>query len=552
MQAQQSVTSDPLATILERHDREASAFRLLSSPEQARLQVSRRAYYAHNPWAFLQDCVLTLDPVSQDNPIKPFPCYLEYLEFLCALWKREKLMAIPKSRRMTCSWLFISLYLHDTVFNEGRFNGFVSKKEDDSGELVSRAEFIYRKIPEWRIPRALLPALKNGRMSKQPPCMEFEDISSKIQGFPQGSDQLRQFTFSGLLFDEWAFWESAQSAYSGAKPTLDGGGRLTGISSRSPGFFKKIVFDQMDATDLTFQEIPPVPVKHPLEGVEVWKNPKNRFVVVDLHYTADPRKRGEAWREAVRNSMPVRDFKMEYEKSWQTFEGKPVYADYNKALHVQPGRIPPEPGLPLLLGIDFGLTPAFVLAQLVGRQLRIIKEFIETDGSIDKLGNIVWSYLMQDYLPWMHGDDNLYCYVDPAGFQRAQTDARTCADILRKIGFKKVLPGPVGWELRRKAVEDYLTKTYGEGPALLIAEAECPVLLEGFSGGYRYPEKAIEIEPENIRPLKNKYSHPHDALQYLCAGATGLRRTYGLKAKPDITPTYGFQHQENSNVNPRT
>ncbi len=523
--------------IAEQHDRELFAFKMLSPGDQQRQQLRMRAYYAANPWEFLRDCVFTLDQVSQNDAIKPFPAYLEYVEFLARLWIREKLLAIPKSRRMICSWTFISLYTHDTIFNSGRHNAFVSKKEDDSGDLISRAEFIYKHIPEWRIPRTLLPKLKNGKMSKQPPLMEFEEIHSKLQGFPQGPDQMRQYTLSGMLFDEWAFWEEAQASYSAARPTLEGGGRLTGISSRSPGFFKKIVFDQLDAPDLTFRESPPVPSKRPLEGVEVWKNPKNSFVVVDLHYTADPKKRGEAWRLAVKESMPQRDFLMEYERSWNTFEGKPVYADYSRAIHLRQGKMLADPGQPLILGVDFGLTPAIIITQLTGRRLRVLREFVETDGSIDKLGSIVWRHLELNYLSWIHQDDMLYCYVDPAGFQRAQTDARTCVDVLRKIGFRKVLPGPVGWEARRKAVEDYLTKTYGEGPGLEICEDECPILVEGFGGGYRYPEKAIEIEPANVRPLKNKYSHPHDALQYVAAGANSLRKQYGL----DIPyPTYGF------------
>jgi len=330
-----SYTAD---SIHEEHDREYAAFKALSGPEQVREQIRMRAFYAANPWDFLRDCVFTLDQVSQNDAIKPFPAYLEYVEFLARLWQRERLLAIPKSRRMICSWTFISLYTHDTIFNSGRFNAFVSKKEDDSGELVARAEFIFKHIPEWRIPKALLPVLKNGKMSKQPPVLEFEEIHSKIQGFPQGADQMRQFTLSGMLFDEWAFWEEAQASYSASKPTLDGGGRLTGISSRSPGFFKKIVFDQFDAADLTFRETPPVPSKRPLEGVEVWRNPKNRFVVCDLHYTADPAKRGEAWRTAIKESMPIRDFLMEYERSWQTFEGKPVYADFNRSIHVKAGK----------------------------------------------------------------------------------------------------------------------------------------------------------------------------------------------------------------------
>lgn len=527
-----------LETLLERHDRELFAYKQLSPAEQSRFHVANHRACAADPWTFTTSCVYTLDQVSHDNPIKPFPAFLDYLAFLTGLWRVEKLLAVPKSRRMFCSWNFISLFLHDTMFNQGRFNGFVSKKEDDAGDLIARAEFIYNHIPEWRIPKALLPRIKNGKMSKQPPLLEFDEINSKIQGFPQGADQLRQFTLSGIFGDECAFWEQAQSFYSASKPTLDGGGRMTLISSRSPGFFKKIVFDQLDAQDLTFREVAPVPVKRPLEGIEVWKNPRNRFVIVDLHYTADPRKRGAEWREAVKNSLPARDFAMEYEKSWQTFDGKPVYGDFSGKLHVADSGVSVEPGVPLLLGWDFGLTPSALLCQLVGRQLRILKEFVETNGSISKLAPEVYNHIRLNYLPWTHGDDKIYSWIDPAGLQRAQTDERTCADVLRTSGFKRVQPGPIDWESRKKAVEDFLTKTYGEGPALLIDGDACPILVEGFNGGYRYPEKALEIEPTLIRPLKNKFSHPHDALQYVCAGATALRRTYKLEI-PE--PNYGFQ-----------
>jgi hypothetical protein len=67
-----------------------------------------------------------------------------------------------------------------------------------------------------------------------------------IQGFPQGADQLRQFTFSGILADEMAFWNDAQEMYSASFPTLEGGGRFTAISSPGAGFFKALVFDQLD------------------------------------------------------------------------------------------------------------------------------------------------------------------------------------------------------------------------------------------------------------------------------------------------------------------
>ena len=530
---------DSLEIIQERHAKDKYAFDSLSDPEKARFQIRKRIQYETEPWTFLTDCVYTLDQVDQRCPIKPFPSDLEYLEFLTALWVAETKIAIPKSRRMTCSWNFIALYLWDTMFKTGRFNGFVSKKEDDAGDLVGRAEFIFQQIPEWRIPKALLPAIKNGRMSKQPPILEFPDLNSKIQGFPQGAGQLRQYTLSGILGDECAFWEQAQQFYSASAPTLEGGGKMTLISSRSPGFFKKIVFDRLDSTELTFKEKAPVPVKRPIEGVEFWKNPDNEFVVVDLHYTANPRKRSPEWREAVRKSLPIRDFLMEYEKSWQTYEGKPVYEDWNNTLH-KTDTIEIEPGLPLLLGWDFGLSPACVICQLVGKQLRIIKEFIETDGSINKLAPVVWSWLSTECLTWVHDSDRMIkSFIDPAGFNRAETDEGTCAKVLRAEGFKKLLPGPVRWEPRRQAVEHFLTRTYGSGSGLLVAEDDCPITYEGFNGGYQYPEKVREIEPNKIMPLKNKFSHPHDAIQYVCAGAKELGRQYA--DFDDKLPGYSFQ-----------
>src|SRR5690606_22002500 len=168
--------------------------------------------------------------------------------------------------------------------------------------------------------------------------------------------------------------------------------------------------------DLNFPEEPPAEVKTPLEGVEVWKNPRNRFVVVDLHYTADPDKRGKEWYEATKASMPIKDFLMEYEKSWDTYEGKPVYEDFLRHLHATKGPLDAEPGGPLLLGVDFGLTPAVVLGQLVGNQLRVLKEYIELDGSINKLAPRVWADLRINYPAWANNPENIITFIDPAGF----------------------------------------------------------------------------------------------------------------------------------------
>lgn len=139
------------------------------------------------------------------------------------------------------SWVNIALYLWDTMFHVGRNNAFVSKKEDDADDLVKRAKFILENIPETELPKQFIPSWDYvfGKL-------RFPEINSYITGYPQGADQLRAYTFSGILGDEMAFWEKAEMMFAASMPTLEGGGRFTAISSPGPGFFKRLVFDRLD------------------------------------------------------------------------------------------------------------------------------------------------------------------------------------------------------------------------------------------------------------------------------------------------------------------
>jgi len=203
--------------------------------------IDKLRLYREDPWAFLSECVYTLDQTDEVNPIKPFPKHLDYLKLYVRIWQREKRIAVPKSRRMFMSWVNIGLYTWDTMFHFGRHNAFVSKKEDDADDLVKRAKFILDHIPEEKLPKQFL-AKYDYTFAK----LKFPELNSLIQGFPQGADQLRAYTLSGILADEIAFWEEAQKMYSASFPTLEGGGRFTAISSPAPGFFQRMVFDKMD------------------------------------------------------------------------------------------------------------------------------------------------------------------------------------------------------------------------------------------------------------------------------------------------------------------
>lgn len=492
-----------------------------------------------DPWFFITNNIFTRDAVDSDNPVKLYPDY-DYLKFLVRLWQKEKHLLVPKSRRMTASWTFLAINLWDCIFHRGRETAVVSKKEDDSAELVARIEFMFNHIPPDKIPKALLPTIDGGKMKKSPPKITFDfgdGSTSYCAGFPVGADQLRQFTFSSIFVDEAAFMREAEEFYTGARPTILGGGRMIMVSSRSPGFFKRLVFDQVNSKSDNFPELPPVASKHPMQGIEIWRNPKNGFVIADIHYSAHPERRAPAYKEMLKNTLPLHQYLREYEKNWSTFRGLSVYPNFRKDIHITNN---PKPilGLPLLCGVDFGLTPACVVGQLQKNHLVILHEFTSQNEGIKTFMPAVMNQLKHLYPEWNDMNKDYYFFIDPAGFQRAQTDARTCAQEMEESAhIVNIEPGPVLWEQRRTSVEHFLLYIDKDGAGLQLSQQNCPMLIEGFNGGYRYADKQAEVESIKPQPVKDKFSHPQDALQYLAWGAS----QHSTNTKITIAePSYSF------------
>ena len=193
---------------------------------------------AAHPFAMIErEMVYTLDSNDLRQPIKLFPKH-EYIKYFFNEWMNEPLIALHKNRRMMISWGMIVAHLWLALFHPGAQIFFVSDKETKSDELVKRAEFIYDHMPPDKM---LLPRKRSAKC-----LLGFPGLDSFIMGLPSGSDQLRQYTASAIFFDEFAFWETGQKeALASARPTVQGGGKLTMVSSCKEGPFYDICFDKM-------------------------------------------------------------------------------------------------------------------------------------------------------------------------------------------------------------------------------------------------------------------------------------------------------------------
>lgn len=196
--------------------------------------------YRTNPWLFLTECVWTQDEVDKKNPVKQYPGW-EYQKLLVKFITDDTIdkLALVKHRRMMATWTCCALAVWEILFYEGRRVALISKKEEASDELVKKCKFIYDSIPRRRMP--FKPELKYKWTE-----LGNASLDSVIKGFPQGADQLRQYTFSTIYADEFAFWDKAEESWTSMKPTLEGGGRAILFSTRFPGFFQRIVEDTID------------------------------------------------------------------------------------------------------------------------------------------------------------------------------------------------------------------------------------------------------------------------------------------------------------------
>lgn len=198
-------------------------------------------------------------------------------------------------------------------------------------------------------------------------------------------------------------------------------------------------------------------------------------------------------------------------------EGKPVYPMFRDRIHVAVSPIIPAKGIPLILGVDFGLTPAAVIAQKLadGRWL-IIDELISTD-----CGNIRFAETLAKYIATTYPDHHIELAIgDPAGNKRADSDERTSFEIMKEYtGWKCWRPAPTNdWTPRREVVIAALNRLVDGNPGLLISP-KCATLRKAFSGGYHFKFiKTGNGTQLHESPNKNQYSHVSEALQYLLLG----------------------------------
>lgn len=202
----------------------------------------------------------------------------------------------------------------------------------------------------------------------------------------------------------------------------------------------------------------------------------------------------------------------------KSLSGQPVFRSFDRSVHVAKEELTPMlSDSPIIIGVDAGLTPAAVIGNVAYDGRLIVYDSLTSDG----MGAL--RFVRERLKPLLvnkYPGRRAVVIIDPAAFQRVQTDERTVADIYKNEGFSVKPARTNSVAARISAVDKYLTRVV-DGKYSFVA---CPVhagnLIQALAGKYRY-----KINTKGVRDEKPEKSHPWsdiaDAFQYMCLHADG-------------------------------
>jgi len=186
---------------------------------------------------------------------------------------------------------------------------------------------------------------------------------------------------------------------------------------------------------------------------------------------------------------------------------------FNPDFHIRSG-LKKIPAAPVLLGADWGRTPAVLFGQQDARGRLLVQHELTAENMNIELfySTIVKPFLLEQYPGYRH-----FLIGDPAGMAKSDRSEESIFDILDRLGINCVAAPTNDIEPRLRAVESRLLSAPMGEPGLLIDGDGCPLTVRALKHDYRYARRktgTVDDKPEKNHPASDLI----DSLQYMVLG----------------------------------
>jgi hypothetical protein len=458
----------------------------------------------------------TYDPRKEgkDIPFIPYPYQEVFIKGINQNIIDGESSLTEKSRDMGVTWMLLGIFLYRWLFFDESFLLGSRKQEmvDKLGNIdthFERLRYMITKLPDW-----MLTLCGCEKKNLENFMKIFKSNGAVLTGESMNTDFSRQGRYKAILLDEFAFVDGAELIW-----------RACGDSAPC-----KLPVSTPNGRNNFFAKL--------REGGAVKVN--------TIHWSNHPDKTPE-WYEKQKAERTDKDVAQELDINYTVSAGEPFYEGFSRALHLR--KMSPSKSKPLILSWDFGFQhPNCLIGQLtVEGRLLLVDNIFGENQIIDEFADYVIAYLNEYYSSFLL--DTGYC--DPAGAQASDKSRVSSMETLRRKGFEvRAIPSNAVYSnyAARKAIIEKKLKTMIDGiPSFIINDVvNNYILVEGFEGGYRYPD-ANKYGGVKESPLSDNYfEHPFNCLEYI---VVNLFRPIEDKKMPERRPRVRIPEKQYETIN---
>jgi hypothetical protein len=198
-----------------------------------------------------------------------------------------------------------------------------------------------------------------------------------------------------------------------------------------------------------------------------------------------------------------------------SLSGTPVYGKiFKQQIHVSPTSLLVDSKLPVIVGMDFGLTPAAVLKQMTptGR-IFTLAECVGFDIHLEDFIKKQLRPMLRNKFP----TNPLIFIGDPSGSRRGEATGMSCFKLLRdtfKAEGAKIKPAATNDpDIRISATMKSFVE-YPAGEPMHLIDPSCKWLIEACRSKYRFAKSTAKDLTHGEKVDKNNWSHVMEACQY--------------------------------------
>lgn len=432
---------------------------------------------SRDPWYFIFNYVYTLHKTAGTQPYPKF----DYLRDLVDDFNKDRLILILKSRQMIITWTAVSFALWEALFKPGDVL-FISKRETEAIELISRTKFIYDHLPVWLRPKMTCDNKKE---------INFGLINSRIFSVPNSPNAVRTYSPRRVIWDEMPHTAFDDEIWESIIPVIDEDGAFAGIGTPNGPF---------------------------TTHAKLWLDKINEMSKISIHWKAHPEKTDEWMKEQKKlysEEAWAREMELDISSGTEL-----IYTDFsNKNIKSITGDYK---AFRLFRALDFGFhTPVCLWGYITPElHLHIFHEWYGEDNTVEEQ-----AIAIKDIDSFLGLSETSFemSYGDPAGEAVTDEGISAVEKIQRVIeGFKfssrksNIMPGIDMVRTKIKDANGNRTfSVYGEMDARGNVTKGCKRLIRDIQSYRKSKNSEMPVKDDTC-------DHGNDASRYLIIGIFGL------------------------------